>query len=170
MKLLIISNIISLLVGLGLGAFIFKFIKFPKFNKDIFAKAWYIISNIILFLICAFLYYFRLIWFVAILFLVAIYCKTNWLEIISLDKINANAIIFLLLITLLLYPLLSNFKIGDISGNCYDIFDFDKTKEKMDTALRKLTSKDFPQSKFDQEELTKKIQDVENARKGGNNV
>ncbi len=170
MKLLIISNIISLIVGLGLGVFIFKFIKFPKFNKDIFAKTWYIISNIILFLICAFLYYFRLIWFVAILFLVAIYCKINWLEIISLDKINANAIIFLLLITLLLYPLLSNFKIGDISGNCYDIFNFDKAKEKMDTALGKLTSKDFPQSRLDQEDLTKKIQDVENARKGGNNV
>jgi len=170
MKLLIISNIISLLVGLGLGAFIFKFIKFLKFNKDIFAKTWYIISNIILFLICAFLYYFRLIWFVAILFLVAIYCKINWLEIISLDKINANAIIFLLLITLLLYPLLSNFKIGDISGNCYDIFNFDKAKEKMNIALGKLTSKDFPQSKFDQEDLSKKIKDVENARKGGNNV
>lgn len=170
MKLLIISNIISLIVGLGLGAFIFKFIKFPKFNKDIFAKTWYIISNIILFLICAFLYYFRLIWFVAILFLVAIYCKINWLEIISLEKINANAIIFLLLITLLLYPLLSNFKIGDISGNCYDIFNFDKAKEKMNIALGKLTSKDFPQSKFDQEDLTKKIQNVENARKGGNNV
>lgn len=54
MKLIIISNVISLLVGLGLGAFIFKFIKFPKFNKDIFAKAWYIISNTILFSICAF--------------------------------------------------------------------------------------------------------------------
>ena len=56
MKLLIISNIISLLVGLGLGAFIFKFIKFPKFNKDIFAKVWYIVSNIILFpsyLVCS---------------------------------------------------------------------------------------------------------------------
>ncbi len=170
MKLLIISNIISLLVVLGLGAFIFKFIKFPKFNKDIFAKVWYIVSNIILFLICAFLYYFRLIWFVVILVLVAIYCKIHWLEIISLDKINANAIIFLLLITLLLYPLLSNFKIGDISGNCYDLFNFDKAKEKMDMALEKLTSKDFSRSKLDQEELTKKIQDVENARKGGDNV
>lgn len=170
MKLLIISNIISLLVGLGLGALIFRFIKFPKFNKDIFAKAWYRMSNIILFLICAFLYYFRLIWFVAILVLVSAYCKINWLEIVSLDKITANAIIFLLLITLLLYPLLSNFKIGDISGNCYDIFNFDKAKEKMDNALVKLNSKDFPTSKLDKEELMKKIQDVENVRKGGNNV
>lgn len=134
MKLLIISNVISLIVGLGLGVLIFKFIKFPKFNKDIFAKAWYRMSNIILFLICAFLYYFRLIWFVAIFVLVSVYCKINWLEIVALDKINTNAIIFLLLITLLLYPLLSNFKIGDISGNCYDIFNFDKAKEKMDIA------------------------------------
>lgn len=170
MKLLVITNIISLLVGLGLGAFIFKFIKFPKFNKDIFAKVWYIVSNIILFLICAFLYYFRLIWFVAILVLVSVYCKIHWLEIVSLDKITANAIIFLLLITLLLYPLLSNFKIGDISGNCYDIFNFDKAKEKMDNALIKLTSKDFPTSNLDKEELMKKIQDVENIRKGGNNA
>lgn len=170
MKLLIISNVISIIVGLGLGVLIFKFIKFPKFNKDIFAKAWYRMSNIILFLICAFLYYFRLIWFVAILVLVSVYCKINWLEIVALDKINTNAIIFLLLITLLLYPLLSNFKIGDISGNCYDIFNFDKAKEKMDTALVKLTSKDFPTSKLDKEELMKKIQDVENVRKGGNNV
>ena len=170
MKLLIISNVISLIFGLGLGVLIFKFIKFPKFNKDIFAKAWYRMSNIILFLICAFLYYFRLIWFVAILVLVSVYCKINWLEIVALDKINTNAIIFLLLITLLLYPLLSNFKIGDISGNCYDIFNFDKAKEKMDIALVKLTSKDFPTSKLDKEELMKKIQDVENVRKGGNNV
>lgn len=170
MKLLIISNVISLIVGLGLGVLIFKFIKFPKFNKDIFAKAWYRMFNIILFLICAFLYYFRLIWFVAILVLVSVYCKINWLEIVALDKINTNAIIFLLLITLLLYPLLSNFKIGDISGNCYDIFNFDKAKEKMDTALVKLTSKDFPTTKLDKEELMKKIQDVENVRKGGNNV
>lgn len=170
MKLLIISNVISLIVGLGLGVLIFKFIKFPKFNKDIFAKAWYRMFNIILFLICAFLYYFRLIWFVAILVLVSVYCKINWLEIVALDKINTNAIIFLLLITLLLYPLLSNFKIGDISGNCYDIFNFDKAKEKMDIALVKLTSKDFPTSKLDKEELMKKIQDVENVRKGGNNV
>lgn len=170
MKLLIISNVISLIVGLGLGVLIFKFIKFPKFNKDIFAKAWYRMSNIILFLICAFLYYFRLIWFVAILVLVSVYCKINWLEIVALDKINTNAIILLLLITLLLYPLLSNFKIGDISGNCYDIFNFDKAKEKMDTTLVKLTSKDFPTSKLDKEELMKKIQDVENVRKGGNNV
>ncbi len=170
MKLLIISNVISLIVGLGLGVLIFKFIKFPKFNKDIFAKAWYRMFNIILFLICAFLYYFRLIWFVAILVLVSVYCKINWLEIVALDKINTNAIIFLLLITLLLYPLLSNFKIGDISGNCYDIFNFDKAKEQMDTALVKLTSKDFPTSKLDKEELMKKIQDVENVRKGGNNV
>lgn len=170
MKLLIISNVISLIVGLGLGVLIFKFIKFPKFNKDIFAKAWYRMSNIILFLICAFLYYFRLIWFVVILVLVSVYCKINWLEIVALDKINTNAIIFLLLITLLLYPLLSNFKIGDISGNCYDIFNFDKAKEKMDNALIKLTSKDFPTSNLDKEELMKKIQDVENIRKGGNNV
>lgn len=170
MELLIISNVISLIVGLGFGVLIFRFIKFPKFNGDIFAKAWYRMSNIILFLICAFLYYFRLIWFVAILVLVSVYCKINWLEIVALDKINTNAIIFLLLITLLLYPLLSNFKIGDISGNCYDIFNFDKAKEKMDTALVKLTSKDFPTSKLDKEELMKKIQDVENVRKGGNNV
>lgn len=170
MKLLIISNAISLLVGLVLGTLIFRFIKFPKFNKDIFAKTWYRMSNIILFLICAFLYYFRLIWFVIILVLVAIYCKINWLEFVSMDKITANTIIFLLLITLLLYPLLSNFKIGDISGNCYDIFNFDKAKEKMDNALIKLTSKDFPTSNLDKEELMKKIQDVENIRKGGNNV
>ena len=102
--------------------------------------------------------------------MVAIYCKIHWLEIVSLDKITANAIIFILLITLLLYPLLSNFKIGDISGNCYDLFNFDKAKEKMDMALVKLTSKDFSRSKLEQEELTKKIQDIENARKGGNNV
>lgn len=146
MKLLIISNVISLIVGLGLGVLIFKFIKFPKFNKDIFAKAWYRMSNIILFLICAFLYYFRLIWFVAILVLVSVYCKINWLEIVALDKINTNAIIFLLLITLLLYPLLSNFKIGDISGNCYDIFNFNKVKEKMDTALVNLLQKTFLQA------------------------
>lgn len=91
------------------------------------------------------------------------------MEIILLDKINANAIIFLLFIFLLIYPLISNFKVGDISGNCYDIFEFDKAKEKMDTAIGKLASKDILQSKKDQEELNKKIKNVENIIKGENN-
>ena len=170
MKLLIITNIISLVAGSVLCCLVLKLTEFPIFIKDIWAKIWYIASNFILFLIYAILYYLRLVWFIAIFILTCSYCKNNWMEIILLDKINANAIIFLLFIFLLIYPLISNFKIGDISGNCYDIFKFDKAKEKMDTAIGKLASKDILQSKKDQEELNKKIKNVENIIKGENNV
>ena len=117
MKLLIITNIISLVAGSVLCCLVLKLTEFPKFIKDIWAKIWYIASNFILFLIYAILYYLRLVWFIAIFILTCSYCKNNWMEIILLDKINANAIIFLLFIFLLIYPLISNFKIGDISGN-----------------------------------------------------
>ncbi len=40
----------------------------------------------------------------------------------------------------------------------------------MDTAIGKLASKDILQSKKDQEELNKKIKNVENIIKGENNV
>ena len=79
MKLLIITNIISLVAGSVLCCLVLKLTEFPKFIKDIWAKIWYIASNFILFLIYAILYYLRLVWFIAIFILTCSYCKNNWM-------------------------------------------------------------------------------------------
>ena len=57
MKLLIITNIMSLVAGFVLCCLALKLKVFSKFIKDLWAKIWYIASNFILFLIYAILYF-----------------------------------------------------------------------------------------------------------------
>lgn len=133
--------------------------RFYKEIKDKFANIWNVFINICTVLIYWFLCYFKLLWFFFVLVIVSIYCCANWTSVINFEPFTGNSLILCLMIFLLIFPLILNFKIGNVEGSFCDVFNFSKLQEKLEKNINKLPQKTA--TNIDNSEITILEQKVE---------
>lgn len=139
--------------------------------KDFVANIWNIIINFLSVFIYWFLYYFKLLWFVVVLIIVAKYCISHWDSVVIFQPFSGNSLFLCVLIFLVLFPLLTNFKVGNFEGSFCDIFNFSKIHETLERTMKKLTDKTLKaENNREIEALIKKIEILKLEQKGGIDV
>lgn len=173
MKLMIITNIIAVIIGavsaITLQMLCKHFKLDTKILKNIIARIWFSTCVVVLFILKNLLCCFKHIWFYCLLCAVIFCCYTHLNNAVCFKPINGYSVLFLLMIFLLVYPLISKFKISDCEVQFIDIFKFKNTQEAIDNIIAKLGTNNIKNSRNDIDNLNIEINNLKTIQNGGNN-